>query len=168
MGSFMYNSVIVLFMLAVYILFFETQLYQEHTMVAKAYVEESAAAGAQYFTVEEYGEGFYNFNEPESIKAIEYSLKNNFNLNDDFTSKGFGYWREQLSYEVTFVDYDSPQYIGFPNIYKFKHFGKEYETVLEGPSVIVTIHLGKQPYKASFLQPLKKENYLTGIHTFEE
>lgn len=168
MGSYLYNTVLILFLLTIYILFFETQLYQEHTMVGKAYVEEAAAAGAQYFEVEEYGDGFYNFNQEQSIKAIEYSLKNNFELNEDFTTKEKGYWKDKLEYEVTFVDYDSPQYNGFPNIYKFSHFGTEYQTILEGPSVIVTIYLGEQPYKSRFLKPFKKDNYLTGIHTFEE
>ena len=169
MGAYLYNSALMLFLLIVYVVFHETQLYQEHLMVAKANVEEAAASGAQYFTMEEYGDGYYNFTEEQSVRAIEYSIKTNFKLNEDFTAPtNQGYWRDQFDYEVTFIDYTSPQYKGFPADYKFNHFGKEYETTLSGPSVIVTIDLGKQLYHSKVLQSFKSDNFVTGIHTFEE
>lgn len=169
MGSYLYNTALILFLLVIYVLFHETQLYQEHLQVAKAHVEESAATGSQYFINEGYGYGYYNFLENEGIKAIEHSIKTNFNLNDDFTKQlNSGYWKDQLEYEVTFIDYESSQYSGFPGIYSFTHFGKTNEITLSGPSVIVTIKLGKQPYRASFLKPFVKDSFVTGIHTFED
>ncbi len=170
MGQYLYGLVLTLFFLVVYVVFQETQLYQEQYLRAKNLTEEAVSAAAQYPILNDYGDGYYNFNQAEGNKALEYFLKKNFNLDGNFEPlvKGKGYWQDKISYEVTYIDYGTPNYTSFPNTYSFTHFGNTSDMILSGPSVILTIDLGLAPQRISRLFKDSSTNIVTAVHTFEE
>ncbi|MEK5081084.1 hypothetical protein MKX73_19350 [Solibacillus sp. FSL W7-1436] len=170
MGQYLYGVALIFFLLVCYVVFHETQLYQEHYLKAKYVVEEVATAGAQYNYLSDYADGYYNFYQDEGEKAIHHFIRSNFNLDNDLMplEAGKGYWHEQMKYEATFIDYQSPQYTAFPGTYSYTHFGKLHEITLNGPSVIVTLDVGRAPLRISRLFKDDSTNYVTAIHTFED
>lgn len=145
---------------------FDTHLHQEFKVRLKMAAEEAAAAGAQYFDRERYGDGYYVFDEAESNKAVKHFIQSYLKLNEDLTPTEMTYWNQSgsIKYEVTFVDSDDTT---FPITYKVTHFGIEQEHILFGPSVIVTINAGKARYKLIDITN-RANNYTTAVHTFEE
>lgn len=144
----------------------DTHLHQEFKVRLKVAAEEAAAAGAQYFSRERYGDGYYVFNEAESKKAIKHLIQSYLKLNDDLSPTEMTYWNQSgnIKYEVTFVNSDDQS---FPTTINVNHFGIEQSHILFGPSVIVTINAGKARYKLIDITK-RADNLTTAIHTFEE
>jgi hypothetical protein len=113
----------------------------------KFVAEESAAAAAQYFDKVEYSEGRYVFNQVEGIKAAEYVMKYNLNLNDDFTPKSESYWTDKITYKIKFYD-------DLNTIYPFLYSDGGIALTIGSPTVIVEINAGKTRYRLMSSPPI--------------
>lgn len=158
---------------------YELNLYQEQRVHLKATAEEAAASASQYFKRNNYGDGFYNFNNSQGNLALKESLKTSLRLNEDLRPTTHSYWRnsDTVQSNVTYIDYsnymtylETPSMTAqaFPNKYKFTHFGETHTTTLFGPSVIVSINAGKPNFTLDFLNEGSNDVIEHGIHTFEE
>lgn len=144
----------------------DTHMMQERKMMLKSTAEEVAAAGAQYFDRNEFGEGYYIFNQAESSKAMDYILQDHLRLTETFLPTPQSYWQQsgEVQYEVTYIDYANPTNT-FPGTYNYTHFGETHSVLLFGPSVVVTINAGEPRYT---LVDLEQDIYVHAIHTLEE
>ena len=157
-------------------------IHQEEIHRLKFVSEEVAAAAAQFFDRERYGDGYYVFNAQEGIRGAEHVLEQGLYLNEDLSPKPYAYWRqaEKIEYTVDLVSSINTKRVVngnistdineshvFPKTYNFTHFGKTKSVVLFGPSVIVTVKTGKPRYRL-VADSLLVDNHRTAIHTWEE
>lgn len=120
-------------------------LHQRHLYDLKYYAEEAAAAAAQYYDHQEYSTGNFIFNQAEGIKAAEYVMKKDLNLNDDFSQKAGNYWRDTVTYTIQFYDDDDiPATYTDPII--------NYSVQITQPTVVVAINCGQARYRVPFIQ----------------
>jgi hypothetical protein len=104
--------------------------------------EESAAGAAQFRVESQYSIGKYVFNQAESIKAAEYYIKKDLNLDNNFNPIGNNYWTDKITYTIEFFD-DSNT--AFP--YLYKHPSGAMTQVLASPTIVITIYAGKPRYR---------------------
>lgn len=148
-------------------LFFQhdSNLHQEKEVELKALAQEAAAAAAQYFDREEYGNGYYEFVETEGTKAATDVIKAGLRLDDGMRPTNRSYWRNvgQITFDIQYIDHS--EFSSFPQNYSYVHPRGDLDLVLFGPSVIVTIHTGKANYTSI---PINIDSHQIGIHTHEE
>lgn len=157
-----------LFMISLRFLFFQTESDRNliESEAVKFTAQEAASAAAQYFIDTEYAEGRYIFNQEEGIKAAEYVIKTDLELDNNFMPTKYSYWRDQVSYTIEFFD---EQTIGntagcteFPCLYI--HDTTDFSLAIAHPTVIITINTGRARY--TFMT--EPTVYRTGAHEWKE
>lgn len=131
---------------------------QRHLMVANYHAEEVAAAAAQYIDWTDYAEGRIVFNQFEGQRAAEYLLKKRMLLDDLLMPQTKSYWIDRIQYEIEFFDESNTV---FP--YLYQNPTTNYTRVLESPSVVVTIYLGRG--RLSFYE--SPEYFRTAAHAWK-
>ena len=140
-------------------------IHQEKEQELKAIAQEAAAAAAQYFSLEEYGNGFYKFNEEQGRLAAESVIEDGLALDDNLRPTDKSYWKNtgQVTYDITFIDHDD--YASFPQNIKYDHPRGQLDFLLYGPSVIITIHTGNAHYSSI---SVTRDSHQIGMHTLDE
>lgn len=160
--------VIAMFIVFSFFLVFKhnANLHKENTYHLKFVVEEAAAASGQYFLIDRFGEGEFVFNQAEGIKALEFILIGQLNLNADLTPGEKTYWQrtDKIIYQYEFID-DSNKSEAYPFTMNYSHPNGEIEFLIEGPSVLLQVNVGKAKYD---WLTTDDENYHISLYTWEE
>lgn len=146
---------IIIFAIIAIFIFMPIVVYQQEFSMnqlmlrdAKFVAEEAAAGAAQYIVRTEYAEGRYIFNQTEGKKAAEYIIKQNLNLNDDFTPKTGSYWTEKITYTIEFIDDTTLIPAGGAQLYTNAPYG--FTQTMTAPTVVVTLNCGRARYSAPY------------------
>lgn len=126
----------------------DSHMFQRQLIKLKFVCEEAAAAGAQYYVKTEYKNGYFVFNKEEGTKAAEYIIKTQLKLNNELMPLVDSYWRDKVTYTITFYD-DSN--IVYP--YLYTHSSGALAHVVTSPTVIVSINAGKARYRQMISPP---------------
>lgn len=113
----------------------------------KFVAEEAAAAAAQYYSYQKYSDGIFVFTQSEGVKAAEYIIKTNLNLDNNFNPNPNNYWTDKITYQIQFLDDES---VSFPYQYTDADTGR-IETIVS-PTVTVKINCGKARYRVPYIQ----------------
>ncbi|OAH58660.1 hypothetical protein AWH48_16820 [Domibacillus aminovorans] len=143
----------------------DSNIHREQMQALKSITQEAAAAAAQHYVSDEYGDGNYSFNEEEGRKAAEAIIRSSLKLDAELRPTSKSYWHKvsKVTYDITFLDHND--FTAFPQNYQYIHPSGSMDFILYGPSVIVTISTGKANYTSI---PINSDSYQTGIHTFDE
>lgn len=123
-------------------------LYLRKNLYLEFVAQEAAAAAAQYYDYMEYSQGRKVFNQIEGIKAVEYIIKSDLNLDVSFTPSVNSYWSDPITYQIFF--YDDSNTV-FPIIYTDSE--TNYVLTIGDPTIIVKINAGKGRYRLITTQP---------------
>ena len=137
MKQFIIAAAILLFGVFVQIYNEDNNTYNRYNQVLKFVAEEAAAAAAQYYSKEDYGEGMIVFDQTEGVKAAEYVIKKNLYLDDSFMPIPNNYFKEKVNYTIEFFDHSSSS---FPFLYT--HDVIFFTEAIGDPTVVVTIDAG--------------------------
>jgi hypothetical protein len=121
-------------------------LHQLHIFELKYQAETAAKAAAQYYVHSKYADGIYQFNQVEGIKAAEYTIKHNLNLNDDFTQKTGNYWQDAVTYTIQFFDDVNTTYP-----YIFTDSESLFTYTIAHPTIVISINCGKARYRVPYI-----------------
>lgn len=144
------------------VLVFQEDFNQLHrqTMKLKFHTQEAAAAAAQFFDLNDYGQGKLVFNQEEAVRAAEYVLQHNLILDEDFSPRTDSYWQEVVRYEIEFYDESNTN---FP--YLYEHASTYFTLLLTAPTVIVTVDAGTPQLR---LWNDSRGIMRTGAHTWQQ
>lgn len=137
----------------------DSDMHQEQMMRLKNVCQESAAAAAQYYIKEDYKNGKYVFNRTEGIKAAEDVIKYNLKLDNNFNPLPNTYWRDKVTYTITFLDDSNTNY---PYLYTDPS-GMLTHTITT-PTVVVSINAGRTRYRQLSVQP---DAFRVSAHSWE-
>lgn len=112
----------------------------------KFVAEEAAAAAAQYYYLNQYADGVIAFNRPECVKAAEYVIKKNLDLQDDFNPAPNTYWPERVTYTIQYFDDTNTVY---PYVYTHPTMG--FVQTIIAPTVIITLNCGRARYRVPYI-----------------
>ncbi|MGD9679239.1 MAG: hypothetical protein AB7V16_12935 [Vulcanibacillus sp.] len=124
----------------------DSNTYQRELERLKQVADECASSGALYFYENQYSEGYKVINQTETINAIEYILKYNLKLDDNFNPLSISYWKEHITYNAYFFDDSNTS---FPFLYTDPYTGGQ--KLITEPSVVVIINAGYGDFRLSFL-----------------
>jgi hypothetical protein len=114
---------------------------ERHMIQLKYIAEEAAAAAAQYHSKVEYSNGKMVFNQAEAIKATEFVIKTDLNLDNNFVPMAGSYWTDKVTYTINFYDDSNTTYP-----YLYTHNSSLFTLAIGDPTIIITINVGKPRY----------------------
>ncbi|MEK3911125.1 hypothetical protein [Paenibacillus sp. FSL H7-0331] len=133
---------------------------ERHFIQLKYIAEEAAAAATQYYQSIPYSNGTMVFDQTEGIKAAEYVIRQDLNLDNNYIPMPGSYWVDKVTYNIQFFDDSNTTY---PILYN--HSSGFFSKAIGDPTVVVTINVGKPRY--SIVAPTN--NYFrTAAHEWKE
>jgi len=140
------------------------RLAQRNSYRLKYVCEELSATGASFYDLEEYSDGYTDFNTEEGINAIKDQLTNLLSVDSSMTPAANSYWSKNIEYKVYFYDDSGTLKVytnGSPDREEAFTYGDlhkddwtPYNTVISDPTVVVTINAGPGRFRLKFLDPL--------------
>ena len=134
---------------------------QRNSYRLKYVCEELSATGASFYDQEKFGEGYTVFNTEEGIKAIKDQLTNLLSVDSSLVPVANSYWSKNMEYKVYFYD-DSlickvytngtlEREESFAYGSEHKDDWTSYNTVINDPTVVVTINAGPGRFRLKIL-----------------
>lgn len=114
----------------------------------KQVADECSSSAGMYYDEALFSEGKTIYNQIECEKVIDYIIKANLCLDNNFVPISDSYWTDKVTYRVTYLDHSNTS---FPYNYIDPN-GRFTKTIAE-PTIIVIIDAGKPPYRLTFLKP---------------
>lgn len=133
---------------------------ERHLIQLKYIAEEAAAAAAQYHDSVEYSKGKKVFNRVEAIKAAEYVIKKDLNLDNNYIPMEGSYWTDKVTYTIDFFDDSNTIYP-----YLYSHSSGMFTLAIGDPTVVITINVGKPRY---FIATPPNNMFRTAAHEWKE
>ncbi|MDP4084727.1 MAG: hypothetical protein Q8934_08950 [Bacillota bacterium] len=139
-------------------------MHQEQMDYLKFVAQEASAAASQYFSEEKYGDGYLVYDQAEGEKAARSVIISLLKLNPDMTPSSNSYWKGvgNVTYDLEYFDESN---YSFPFTYVYTHPKGQTTLVMNGPSVLIRINVGKAKY--DWFQN-DTDYYRIGVHSFDE
>lgn len=144
-----------LFTLAMLLLFVVFLTYQtDHNLHVrqlerlKQVADECSSSAGLFYDEGLFSEGKTIYNQVEGEKIIDYIIKANLRLDNNFVPLSDSYWKDTVTYSVTYLDNSNTT---FP--YNYIDPNGRFTKTIGEPAIIVIINAGKSPYRLTFLKP---------------
>ena len=130
---------------------------QRNSYRLKYACEELSASAATFYDMEQYSEGYTVFDTDQGIKAIEDQITNLLSVDGNRNPLLDSYWTSTLHYMVYFYDdslvmrvyTDGVFTISKSFSYPYSHIDQwtNYNTIINSPTVVVTINAGAPRFR---------------------
>lgn len=162
MKNFLMGTAIILVCLISITTSFDSKMLLEKIEELKFITQELSATGTLFINYESFSEGFIEFNDKESIKAIEGQIKQFMNLDSNNIPLSKSYWQDKVDYKVYFYDdsricrvYNNNSLSDtFSFDYPYIHNSEEldHKVTVADPTVVVIINGGKPRFRIKSMQ----------------
>lgn len=137
---------------------------QRNSYRLKYACEELSATAATFYDREKYSEGYTVFDTEQGINAIKNQITSLLSVDRDGNPNDNSYWIDILHYMVYFYDdslimkvYADGEFISSES-FSYPHFHEdfwiEYNTVINSPTVVVTINAGNPGFRLNLFNNL--------------